>query len=212
MGAGLGQLAIDAMGWLWNFPAKGMALQLWFGERIPRFRRSRTPGSGCRADRFSPSDRTWVEPSRLRFKVAPFPGTAGREVLATALLRARPGFAISHRLGHSVPSSSLPHGAFKPPAFYLIHAPRAFYAIKQVFRTSSGSTECRVAFDRKDFQFFCPGTGLRWDRVGRPVGARADEEWSLSLVPATVAHDGHILFCPFFGGVLGVDLKGNPWA
>jgi hypothetical protein len=68
-----------------------------------------------------------------------------------------------------------------------------------------------VAFDRKAFQFFCPGTGLRWDRVGQPVGPRADEEWFLSLLPATVADDGHILFSPYLGGLLGLDLKGNPW-
>jgi len=33
----------------------------------------------------------------------------------------------------------------------------------------------------------------------------------LPLVPATVAQDGHILFSPFWGGVLGVDLRGSPW-
>jgi hypothetical protein len=110
-----------------------------------------------------------------------------------------------------IPSSSLPHRAFKPEPFYLIHAPRAFYAIKQTFEGPSAT--CKTAFDRRALQFYCPGTDLRWDRVGQPTGPHAgNPDWALPLVPATVTHDGHILFSPFFGDVLRVDLKGNPWA
>jgi hypothetical protein len=48
--------------------------------------------------------------------------------------------------------------------------------------------------------------------MGQPLGGHAGEEdWALSLSPATVAHDGHILFSPFFGDVLRTELKGNPW-
>jgi hypothetical protein len=112
-----------------------------------------------------------------------------------------------------VPASALPHSGFKPEGLYLVHAPRAFYAVKQIFGLDTQPfTTCKMAFDRRAFQFFCPGTALRWDRIGRPIGRHAgSQDWALPLVPATVAHDGHILFSPFFGGVLGVDVKGNPW-
>jgi len=67
--------------------------------------------------------------------------------------------------------------------------------------------------DRKAFQFYCPGTSLRWNRVGQAIGAHAGSgpDGDLSLVPATVAQDGHILFSPFWGDVLRVDLQGSPW-
>ncbi|HEX9311295.1 MAG TPA: hypothetical protein VGA30_00520, partial [Actinomycetota bacterium] len=102
----------------------------------------------------------------------------------------------------------------KPEGFYLIHAPRAFYVVKQIFQNpTSSSSKCTVAFDPKAFQFFCPSTDWRWDRVGQPLGANAGggPEWALPLHVATVAQDGHVLFSPFFGGLLPLDLKGNPW-
>jgi hypothetical protein len=250
LGASSGQME-PAMGWLRKFPKNGVALQLWFGERIPTvpplrdtrlplargsFHPIRLPGhhvyryaGGAEptpryrsffADGFPFAAAVWFGPrasqadreaiwrvvSSLRFP-ALREGTfwQGRyDVLGRASRYPTGSVTL-------ISSSALPHTGFKPEAFYLIHAPRAFYAIKQTFQTSSGSNKCSVAFDRKAFQFFCRGTGLRWDRVGQPVGDRANEEWFLPLVPATVAHDGHALFSPFFGGVLGVDLKGNPW-
>jgi hypothetical protein len=116
------------------------------------------------------------------------------------------------------PASSLPGSravsAHVQGGFYLIHAPRAFYVIHRMFqRPVKPFTKCTMAFDPRAFQFFCPGTGLRWNRVGQPVGAPAGSgpDSNLPLVPATVAQDGHILFSPFWGGVLGVDLRGSPW-
>lgn len=116
----------------------------------------------------------------------------------------------------TIPAASLPKsGALPRPAgFYLIHAPRAFYVITRLFQNPARpSSMYPVAFDPKASQFYSPGTGLRWDRTGQPIGAHAGQgpDWALQLHVATVAQDGHILFSPFFGGLLGIDLKGNPW-
>lgn len=116
------------------------------------------------------------------------------------------------------PAASLPGSravsAHVAEGFYLIHAPRAFYVIHRLFQSPvKPFTKCTLVFDSKAFQFYCPGTGLRWNRVGQPIGAPAGNrpDSNLPLVPATVAQDGHILFSPFWGDVLRVDLKGNPW-
>lgn len=116
------------------------------------------------------------------------------------------------------PASSLPGSraiaAHVRKGFYMIHAPRAFYVIPRLSqRPAKPYTQCTLAFDPKALQFYCPGTNLRWNRVGQPTGARAGSgpDWNLPLVPATVAQDGHILFSPFWGDVLPVVLKGSPW-
>jgi hypothetical protein len=114
------------------------------------------------------------------------------------------------------PASSLPSGyslsVHVREGFYLIHAPRAFYVIHRLFeRPMKPYAKCTLAFDRRAFQFYCPGTGLRWNRIGQPVDSHAGSGWNLALVPATVAQDGHILFSPFWGDVLRVDHNGNPW-
>src|SRR5262249_6858965 len=83
------------------------------------------------------------------------------------------GKASPYPLGPAtmIPHSALPHssglGSHVPDGFYLIHAPRAFYVIKRQFQsTSRPYTKCTLAFDRKVFQFYCPGTNLRWNRIG----------------------------------------------
>lgn len=55
---------------------------------------------------------------------------------------------------------------------------------------------CTIAFDHKDFQFSCPGTSLRWNRTGQPLGAYHSPDQALQLRIATIAHDGHILYSP----------------
>jgi hypothetical protein len=115
----------------------------------------------------------------------------------------------------SFPAVSLPHGLGKREGFYLIHAPRAFYVIDQTFQRSlNPANTCPVRLDRQRFHFFCPGTRLRWDRLGRPLWPHAGSGAypALETKVATVAQDGHVLFCSFFGGLLGLDLEGNPWA
>jgi hypothetical protein len=112
------------------------------------------------------------------------------------------------------PAGSRGVAAHVREGFYLIHAPRAFYVIHRLAQQHAKPyTKCKLAFDHQAFQFYCPGTGLRWNRVGQPIGVHAGHgaHWDLPLVPATVAQDGHILFSPFWGGVLGVDLRGSPW-
>jgi hypothetical protein len=114
------------------------------------------------------------------------------------------------------PAASLPGSraiaAHVLGGFYLIHAPRAFYVIHRLFQEPTKPyTKCTLAVDAKTLQFYCPGTHLRWNRVGQPIPARAGWGWDLALAPATVAQDGHVLFSPFWGDVLAVVLKGNPW-
>jgi hypothetical protein len=118
----------------------------------------------------------------------------------------------------TVLASSLPGSraiaAHVPGGFFLIHAPRTFYVIHRQFQEPTKPyIKCTLAFDARAFQFYCPGTDLRWSRVGQPIGARArpGQDLHLPLAPATVAQDGHVLFSPFWGDVLGVVLKGSPW-
>jgi hypothetical protein len=118
----------------------------------------------------------------------------------------------------SLPGSRSFPGGFRSAikGFYLIHAPRAFYVITKVFQTQPPPSfkvfTCTVAFDPKRFQFYCPGTGLRWNRAGQPIGAHAgSRDWAMGLHIATVAQDGHVLFSPEFGPLLPVVLKGSPW-
>ena len=113
------------------------------------------------------------------------------------------------------PASSLPRGpGFERRGFYLIHAPRAFYVVSATFASSVGSASaCAVAYDRGRRQFYCPGTKLRWDITGQPLATSEPGGADEGLGPriATVAQDGHVLYCPFFGALLGTRLNGNPW-
>jgi len=239
-----------SMGWLRNFPDHGVALQIWFGERLPAVPPLRDSELPLSPESFE-TIRPYVgrrEPSPLyrsfyadgfAFAAAVWLGlhaTGAERQAIWAVVRSlrfpslREGTIWQNRyyvLGPasryvtgsvtSFSASSLPRDRFsfsKPVGFYLIHAPRAFYVVKQLFQNpTSPSTQCTVAFDPKAFQFFCTGTDLRWDRLGQPLGAHAGSgsDWAKPLHVATVAQDGHVLFCPFFGGVLPIDLEGDPW-
>src|SRR5215469_2504115 len=234
------------MGWLRYFPAAGVALQIWFEERIPTVPPLRDSALPLTRALFSPirpyAGGTEPRPSYrifygdgFAFAVAVWFGPHASRASVRAIwavlasLRFPPlteGTIWQHRyyvLGPAsryptrsvtlVPAASLPKG-LGSGSFYLIHAPRAFYAIDQVFATPQRSpVRCALVYDRKAFQFYCPGTNLRWNRTGQPLGshARGGPDWELQLRVATVAHDGQVLFCPFFGGLLPIRLQGNPW-
>jgi len=52
---------------------------------------------------------------------------------------------------------------------------------------------------------------LRWDVTGHPLGALAKRgpDWVLGQHIATVAQDGHVIFCPFYGALRGVEQQGS---
>ncbi len=103
------------------------------------------------------------------------------------------------------PASSLPGGHRRYlEGFYLIRARGAFYVITNVFQTQPPPSfklfTCTVMLDPNRSRFYCPGTNLRWNRAGHPVGARARNGpyWDLTRYAATVAQDGHVLVRPFY--------------
>jgi hypothetical protein len=242
-----------AMGWLRQFPADGVAVQIWSNEGgpgagPPPLRDSTFPLAPSSFQRVSPyvggsEPHPWYrELSGDGFGliaavwIGPRASHADRQaawavVRSLRFPRLREGTfwrgtyyvlgpASRYPTGSvtTIPRSSLPGSravsAKVPEGFYLIHAPRAFYVIPRLAQKPTAPyTTCTLAFNKKAFQFYCPGTRLRWNRIGRPIGANAKSGpgWSLELVPATAAQDGHILFSPFWGGVLGVDLHGSPW-
>jgi hypothetical protein len=239
---------VPPMGWLRDFPAGGVAVQIWFGERllappplhdsafplrpatfnpvaryaggsepIPRYRSFYADGFafsaavwiGRHASRAS-QEAAWAVVKSLRFP-AVRTGTIWQGSYYVL------GGARQYRTGSvtAFPPGSLPRGLTgpSPRGFYLVHAPDAFYVVGQVFQNpTKPSVKCSVAFDRKAFQFFCPSTGWRWDRAGQPAGPTPrGQDWVLPLHVATVAHDGHVLFSPFYGGLLPGELLGSPW-
>jgi hypothetical protein len=239
-----------AMGWLRSFPADGVALQIWFGERLPgvpplrdsefpllptSFDPTRPYVGGAEppplyrvffADGFSFSAAVWIGPQASLadrqsiwdvVRSLSLPSLAEGTIWQERYYVLGPAsrFPIGSVTAFSASSLPRDESSFsKPEGFYLVNAPRAFYVVKQVFQNPvSPSTMCTVAFDHGASQFFCPGTDLRWDRVGQPLGVHAGDgpDWALPLHVATVAQDGHILFSPFFGGLLPIDLKGDPW-
>ena len=238
------------MAWLRSFPANGVAVQIWIGERfrvgVPPLHDSAFPLSPASfqrirpyvggnepapryrviyGDGFSFDAAVWLGPHASRaeqhaiwavVRSLRFPSLHEGTFWQDEYYVLGPASRYPTGSVTTFPAVTLPSSPFaKRGGFYLIHAPRAFYVITKVFRDAApgSSTKCQVAFDRKTFQFFCPGTDLRWNRVGEPLGAHAGNgpDWALPLHVATVAQDGHILFSPFFGGLLPVDLQGNPW-
>jgi hypothetical protein len=235
--------------WLRGLPADGVALQLWFGERLPTdppARDSKLPlprQSFHRAAGWpyvgglpAPLYRVSFGDGFPLFAAVWFGPRASRTdrnaiwnvVRSLQFPRLREGTVWQDRYYVWGQSSRYPTGSatffsksslprqgnfsWRSGGYYLIHAPRGFYVIRQNFQHSAPSTQCRVAFSHKAFQFFCPGTALRWDRVGDPLGAHAgSEDWALPLTQATVSDDGHILFAPDFYNSFLLGVKEKLW-
>lgn len=240
------------MGWLRQFPADGVAVQIWSSEGGPAgpppLRDSQFPLSPSSFQLVSPFvggsephpwyralsgdgiglvAAVWIGPRASRAAQQ----AAWGVVRSLRFPRLREGtfwHGTYYVLGPAsryppgsvtlIPRSSLPGSravsAKVREGFYLIHAPRAFYVIPRLAqKPTSPYTTCTMAFNKKAFQFYCPGTRLRWDRIGQPIGPNGGSGpgWNLELIPATMAQDGHILYSPFWGSVLGVDLHGSPW-
>ncbi len=123
------------------------------------------------------------------------------------------GLASRYPVGSitAFPASALPPGwgLRSRGGFWLLHYPRGFYVIGQEFANPANHYHaCSVTFDARTHQFTCPGAGLRWDRNGLPLGLHAPSgpDSALPLHIATIAHDGHVLFTPFFGPAPQPDL------
>ncbi len=101
--------------------------------------------------------------------------------------------------------------------FYLVHAPRAFYAISDTFTYPTSDNTCPITYNSSTKQFTCAATSLRWNRNGQLLlspnsNAGTAGDWNLGLHIATIAQDGHVLYNPSFGALLPLRLKGDPWA
>jgi hypothetical protein len=95
------------------------------------------------------------------------------------------------------PSASLPRGSLSRVGFYLVHSPREFYVVQLSMLVAGSHMLYLVRYDARRRQFFSPGTGLRWSRVGNPVVPVAAPV--LQITPATVSQDGHVLYAPDLG-------------
>ncbi len=110
-------------------------------------------------------------------------------------------------------SSSLPIAGGS--GLFLIHAPRAFYAIPDTFQAPNSHTTCALTYDSASKHFRCPATGMQWNLVGIPnpvSNAGYTDGMDIGLHIATVAQDGHVLYAPSFGALFPLLFKGNPWA
>jgi len=225
------------MGWLRDFPATGVAAQIWYlggpgpgftpagSSRFPlrasSFQRIRPYVGGSEpapayreftADGFGFTAAVWIGPDA---------SSAGkravwRVIRSLGFPRLRPGTIwnksvyVLRPAGHypegsvtAFPGSSLPTVPMPrfTRGFYLVHAPRGYYVIDRLFVSPEPhAVTCTVAYDRASSRFYCPGTALRWNLVGRQLGQHGGQDgWDLSGSAAPVATDGHVLVSKSFG-------------
>ena len=157
----------------------------------------------------------WATLASLRFP-PPHEGTIRAQsfyVLGEA--NSYPVGSVTHIAASTLPISkpylTTAHG------FYLVHAPRAFYAISDTFTYPTSDHTCPITYNSSTKRFTCVATSLRWNRNGQLLrtpnsNAGTAGDWNLGLHIATIAQDGHVLYNPSFGALLQVRLKGDPWA
>jgi hypothetical protein len=98
--------------------------------------------------------------------------------------------------------------------FFLVHAPRGFYAMAGTCDRPygyAGCSWCEPRYDAGAREFFC-AIGARWDRLGRVVvnpDPRRYRDDELSLLATKVAHDGHVLVGTNHG--VPRHTVGDPW-
>jgi hypothetical protein len=243
---------IPAMGWLRDFPADGVAVQIWYTQAgalpAPPLHDSSFP---LTRSSFT-AQRPYVGGSEPRPRYLGFSGDGidfsaavwtGRQASQAAIraawavvgsLRFPPlrtgtvwqktyyvlGGASSYPVGSVTPIAAVPRrrGGLGGSSYFLVHAPRAFYVVAGAIGPGggqhNGAPSCELRYDAKARQFYCPGTRLRWNDLGDFIGVSSVNPEELDVGPkiATVAQDGHILYCPYFGNLLATSLAGNPWS
>jgi hypothetical protein len=130
------------------------------------------------------------------------------------------GYASRYPVGSVTPVAAVSRkrGGLGGRNYFLVHAPRAFYVVDGAIGPGggqhNGTASCELRYDAKARQFYCPGTKLRWNDLGDFIGVSAVNPEELDVGPriATVAQDGHVIYCPFFGNLLATRLAGNPWS
>jgi hypothetical protein len=190
-------------------------------EPIPRYRTFDGNGSSFAvAVWFGPhasaNDRRSIERTLESLRFPPLrTGTfRARRYYVLSRVQAYPKGSVTHIAASTLPA--IQPCCFTRSGFYLVHAPRALYAIPDTFAYPDSKRSCRLTYDPNAQVFSCPSTTLRWNRDGTLVASPDSNaghapDWDLGLHVATVAQDGHVLYSPFFGALLGLRLKGSPW-
>jgi hypothetical protein len=243
---------IPAMGWLRDFPADGVAVQIWYTQAdvlpapplhdssFPLARSSFTQqrpyvgGSeprprylGFSGDGIAFSAAVWTGPQASQAVIRAAWAVIGSlrfPPLRTGTVWQKTynvlGEASSYPVGSVTPIAAVPRrrGGLGGSRYFLVHAPRAFYVVAGAIGPGggqhNGTPSCELRYDAKARQFYCPGTRLRWNDLGDFIGVSSVNPEELDVGPkiATVAQDGHVLYCPYFGNLLATRLAGNPWS
>lgn len=207
------------------FPADGVAFRIFRREggpapnvELPETRLPLRLSSFHKSDVYSrlrprPLERTIVAAGRNYLALAWIGLAAPRELRAQlarvvsslSFPRLRPGQTVGYGFEVLQPASRYRIGSFRRvrvlgQPFYLVHAPRGFYAVGWRWQSLAGGykSRCRLQVDRRRKQFFCANFNARWDRLGgvltRPRGAARGDP--LNIAVAKVGWDGHVLLSP----------------
>ena len=95
-----------------------------------------------------------------------------------------------------IPPRNFPDSYTRSPGFFLVRAPGGFYALAPGSSYGKrGYGNCKLEFDRAEFEFYCPSNGARWDRIGRVIAKPRHDapDDHLRWRPACSSHDGNVL-------------------